>query len=159
MVNMRGIALLLGLVLVACGHDHDHESHDDHNHSPPFGGRLVELGDHEFQVELVHSAEEGTLDAHLFDGHVEVPVPTTQKLLQVKVAVGDMMVVVDLKPVANPYTKEEAGKASNFSGQHDKLKGLEEFEGALIELELAGKTFKNVAFVYHADGDHHDHDH
>ena len=83
MANMRGIAFLL--VLVACGYEHG--SHDDHNHAPPHGGRLVELGDHEFQVELVHSAEEGTLDAHLWDGHAEVPVPTTQKLLQVKVAV------------------------------------------------------------------------
>lgn len=160
---MRGLIVALALALVACGHDHEDGMHEhgdqNHNHAPKYGGRLVELGEHEFQVELLHYPEDGRLEAYLWDGHVEVPVPTTQKGMQIKVSVGDMMIVVELAPATNPYAKEAEGKTAKFEGQHDKLKGLGEFEGELIEVSLADKTFKSIAFVYGAEPHDHDHDH
>ena len=149
---MRLLALLAAFALVACGehdHEHDHAAHDDHNHAPKYDGQLVELGDHEFQVELLLEPESGKLVAYLWDGHVERAVPATMKSLTVHATVGDEKVTLELTPVANPYG-DEAGKSSEYAGQSDKLKKIDHFDGELAAIEIAGKRFEAVAFRYHA---------
>ncbi|MHC4955341.1 MAG: hypothetical protein ACYTGZ_15925 [Planctomycetota bacterium] len=163
---MRGITVLacaIAAALVACEKPHDHGEHEHldtgHDHAPKYGGRLVELGEHEFQVELVHHADTGMLDAYIWDGHVEVPVPCAMTALQVRASVGDKDVTVVLGQAKNLYAEETDGKASKFSGQHDALKGAKDFDGELVEVTVADKSFSNVAFHYHAEGEVHDHEH
>ena len=168
MFRMRGFVVLAGLVataLVACDNRNGAHEHLDagHDHAPKFGGRLVELGDHEFQVELVHNSETGALDAYIWDGHVEVPVLCAMTALQVRASVGEKDFTVVLGQAKNPYAKEPDGKASKYSGQHDALKGAHDFEGEIVEVSVADASFKDVAFHYyaggHAAGHAHDHDH
>jgi len=147
------------LALVACGEPHDHSDHGHaaekgHNHAAPYGGALVELGDHEFQVNLLLDAESGKLEAYLFDGHAEHAVPSAMTSLTVRATVDGKSVTIVLQPVANPYADDEQGKSSKFAGQSDALKKLEEFEGELESVTIAGKTFEAVAFHYHPDQGH-----
>lgn len=152
---MRALALLAGFALVAC-----HEHAGGHDHAPRYGGRLVELGDHEFQVEFLLHPETGKLAAYLWDGHVERAVPAAMASMTVHATVGGETVAVELKPVENAYAKGEAGKSSEYEGFSEKLRGVEEFEGRLASITLAQKTFENVAFHYHPPGGgDHDHDH
>ncbi|MEM8883115.1 MAG: hypothetical protein AAGD14_03510 [Planctomycetota bacterium] len=172
---MRTLPLLLALLFVGCdhhGHDHHHDhDHDDehghdhdgekhgHAHAPKYGGQLIELGKHEFQVELLAYPETGELEAYLFDGCVERPVPSAMKTLAVELKLGDETVRVELTHDSMPSLVEPEGKSSKFRGQHDKLKRQDHFDGKLVEVTLAGKSFKDVPFHYHV-GDHdHDHEH
>ncbi|MHC4849541.1 MAG: hypothetical protein ACYTEG_13940 [Planctomycetota bacterium] len=156
---MRLLSLGVFVALVACGQEHSHEpTHNDHNHTSKYGGQLIELGAHEFQVDMLLYPESGALEAYLFDGHAERAVPSTMKSITVRVNVGEEQASIELKPAANPYSKDKAGEASKFRGQSDLLKNVEHFEGVLVEVAVAGKSFKDVAFHYHP-GSGHDHDH
>jgi len=163
MLSMRRLSLLLALAFAACGEDakpHESGSHDDHNHAPKYGGRLVELGAHEFQIELLLYPDEGQLEAYLWDGHVEIPVPTAMKTMRIEGKAGGKDFTIELAQAKNPYAKEAEGKASKFSGVHAALKGCNAFTGTLVEVSLADKTFKAVAFEYTESSDHeHDHEH
>src|SRR5688572_28783786 len=61
----------------ASGHGHDHKS------GPPHGGTPVQVGGHDFHLELVNDAGAGKMLAYVFDAHLEhaesVP-PTTFEL-------------------------------------------------------------------------------
>jgi len=164
---MRALPFLLVVALVACDHEHGHgEDHSHlnmdahaHAHAPKYGGRLVELGAHEFQVELLLYPEDGKLEAYMWDGHVEVPVPCAMKSLRIEGKSGAESFTVELLPAKNPYGDETPGKSTIFSGQHDALKGAHAFDGKLVEITLADKTFSGVAFEYTELGAHdHGHD-
>lgn len=162
---MRGLMLLLALVVVACGgdsehgEDHSHVGNEAHNHAPKYGGRLVELGDHEFQVELLIYPDEGKLEAYMFDGHVEVPIPCAMESIKIEGEAGATSFTIELKQAPPLYGKPMKGKSTKFSGQHDALKGVLGFKGKLVEVTLADKTFSAVAFEYTEDAHDHDHDH
>ena len=163
---MRYLVLISVLTLVACGgeHSHDHaaEAHDDHGHAPKYGGSLVELGEHEFQVELLLYPETGTLEAYIWDGCVERAIPSPMKSMTVKIKVLDTDMPIVLKPAENPYAEDKPGEATKFKGQSDRLVMVEHFDGTLAEVTLAGKSFKDVAFHYHPGAGHdceHDHEH
>ena len=160
---MRGLTLLLTLALVACGgdsehgEDHSHVGHEGHNHAPKYGGRLVELGDHEFQVELLLYSNEGKLEAYMWDGHVEVPIPCAMTSIKIEGEADAKSFTIELQQAPPLYGKPIKGKSTKFSGQHDALKGALGFKGKLVEVTLADKTFSAVAFEYTEDA--HDHDH
>ena len=166
MLAMRAYPFLLALALAACGENPDvadqhPNGHGNHDHAPKYDGRLVELGDHEFQVELRHYPDEGKLEAYMWDGHVEVPVPCAMKSIRIEGEAGSNAFSIELKPVKIRYAKAVEGKSTKFSGQHDALKGAKSFTGKLVEVSLADKTFTAVAFEYTEkdDHDHGDHDH
>ena len=143
---------VLLLFLAACGREN--AAHDSHNHAPRYGGQLVELGAHEFQVELLLDPETGILAAYLWDGHVERPVPSAMPSMTIRAKVGTEVFSIELKPVANPYSSEGTGKATNFKGQSDRLKRAARFDGALVAVSIAGKTFAEQPFQYRTEGAH-----
>jgi hypothetical protein len=82
--STKRIALLALLPLLALGcsrsHDHAHDAaksaggevhRHGHVHTAPHGGLLVEVGDHQFNVELVIDREIGRIAAYVLDGHAE----------------------------------------------------------------------------------------
>ena len=180
---MRGMTLLLALALVACGDNHgdDHEHGDEHGdshehredqahletghaHTANYGGRLVELGDHEFQVELLLYPEEGRLEAYTFDGCAEKPVACAMQSITVQGEADGEAFTVELQPQANIYAKQTEGKATKFSGTHEQLKGLKGFKGTIAKLVLVDRTFESIAFEYTEkpaghEACEHDHDH
>lgn len=151
----RWTAFLLAAAMAACGehdhdhghdhghdHDHDHADHDDHAHPPKYGGHLVEIGDHLFQVELL--LDGGTLTAYVWDGHVENPVRL--KMARFPVAVNGT--TYELAPVADPLTGETVGDTSRFAVAAAGLKELAELEGTVGPLEIGGRTFEATAFRF-----------
>ena len=63
--------LCIMLLLWGCGGDSSphHQHHDVH--IAPHGGTLVELGDHEFNLEFVHEEDTGSLGIYVLGPHAE----------------------------------------------------------------------------------------
>ena len=140
------------------GHDHSSHDHSGHNHAAPMGGKLIELGAHEFQVEVVHYPETGVLEAYVWDGHAAREVPIAMKTITVSAKIGDATATIQLTGEVNLYGKAVEGKWSKFKGQHDSLKKMDHFDGTLGKMTIAGKSFEAASFHYHAGGDSGEHD-
>ncbi len=155
---MRALPLLVLLpLLAACddGHDHDGHDHDKgggHVHKAPHGGTLVPLKDEVVNAEVLLDPAEGRLTAWLLDGHAENAKRIRTEKIQVAVSgpAGAAEVVVDLLPVSNSLTGEDAASTSQYSAVHASLKGLKAFQGRFVLVKDANSAleFKDVAFAY-----------
>ncbi len=119
---------------------------DEHEHSAPHGGALVELGEEFAHVEIVLDATTGKLAAYAFDGEAEKSVRVKQS--EIEVAVKNPATTIKLGGVANALTGETAGDTSEFSGQSDRLKGATDFDGVIKTISIKGKQFKDVEFNF-----------
>jgi len=153
------------------GKEDDHEDdHDDHHHhhaeKGPHGGALVAIGHDDAHLEFVLDADTGALTAYVLDGEAEKPISIKQANLQLAFAVRhaddeedehelpEMLEVLTLAAVS----PDSDGKASQFSGQADELKGAEKFTAALTSVTVGEKRFEKVAFSY-PEGNEDDHHH
>ena len=120
------VTLLAAAALWSCGggdgHDHEHgegghehseegDGHDDgHVHTPiidPENGVLVELGDHEANLEIGLDAETGTLSIYTLDAHATDVSKSTQESM-----------VVTIEPdEGDPFDLTLAQVASALSGE------------------------------------------
>ncbi|MHC4137016.1 MAG: hypothetical protein ACYTDU_08275 [Planctomycetota bacterium] len=153
----RTLALLTALLCATCGD----AGRDDapqapepaaaaakHDHQPLRGGRLVEIGEHVAQVEIVHDAEAGTLTAYVMDGHASRAVRLPAKSLPVRIEAAGEEFALDLKPVADALTGETVGDTSRFEIQADLLKRTRSFRGVIVELDVFDRVFRDVTFTY-----------
>ncbi len=134
------------------GHDHGH-----HHHTAPHGGTLVELGDHQFNLELVRDAAMGTLTVYVLDGHAENFVRISPPMLPITATVGGMPQPLALMATANAATGETIGATSQFVAQADWLKTTEKFDGVIPAIEIRGAKFADVKFNFPKGT--HDHGH
>ena len=152
MKSYFSIALGAAITMVAagCGDSHEHAEHKggEHHHEPKYGGTLVEIGHHEFNLEFVRDAATGTLNAYVLDGHVVNFVRVPLESFEVIAKVGDRTEKLAFKPAANPATGETAGDTSQFQAQADWLKTADSFEGVLKEIAIRGSTYTFVAFKF-----------
>ena len=150
----RALVLLAVLSLAACGGDGPGDAQEPepavarHDHQPQRGGRLVEIGEHVAQVEIVHDARAGTLTAYVMDGHAGRAVRLSAESLPVRIEVGGEEFTFDLKPVADPLTGETVGDTSRFEIRADLLERLRGFSGVVVELKVFDRVFRDVAFTY-----------
>lgn len=158
-VRARGVGPVLGLCAAlafsgGCGKSESHDDHDGHDHGKlhvhvaPHGGVLVELGEHEANLELLHDARAGKLTAYVLDAHAENFLRIASPGFEVTAKVGGRDEVIAFKPVANPATGEKVGDTSQFETQADWLKTTGTFEGVVKELAVRTKTYQNVKFTY-----------
>lgn len=146
------LAAATALLLAGCG-EHDHAGHDHgdegHSHDSLQGGLAVELGDHQFQLDLLAVPETGQLKAFIMDAHVEnfVRVPLKSFDLMIEPAGGPAKTLT-LAAQANAASGETVGDTSAFLGQADWLKGVTNFTAILPQLEIRGQTFRGVAIRY-----------
>ncbi len=151
-----GAVLLPGIAvgLTGCG-EHDHQGHahaggggGGHKHGSAHGGVATELGEHQYQLDLLHDPATGTLTAWIMDGHMEgfVKIATAEIAATASTATATNAVV--LKAVANAATDEKAGDTSQFQGQSDALKGVGGFALVVPVLEIRGNRFTNVTVTY-----------
>ena len=145
--------------------DHDHDHHHHHAEKGPHSGALVAIGQDDAHLEFVLDADSGTLKAYILDGEAEKPIAIKQANLQLAVtldkkegdaedksALPDDVVIVMLSAVS----PDDDGKASEFEGQSDELKGAEKFAANLSAVNVGDKPFKNVTFKYpEGNEDHH----
>lgn len=155
-------ALLAAAALFACGgHDHDHDGHTEgeehaHVHEPMFGGALVELGDHEANLELVLDAEAGELAVYLLDGHATNTVRSAQETLELTVEPeGGDPYTLTLAQVASALTGETVGDSAKYQVRDDRLKGLADLHGDVKSITMRGATYTDVEVSWPAG--EHDH--
>ncbi len=138
-----------------CGHDHDH-AHDHghgHVHVAPRGGVLIELGDHQANLELILEPASGTLRVYSLDAHAEHPVRLTHDRMVIDGSAQGQSFELELLPMASQLTGETVGDTSEFSGSHEALVGATAFEGTLRRIVTRGLTFESVAMKYeHPEG-------
>ncbi|WP_415908844.1 hypothetical protein [Oleiharenicola sp. Vm1] len=140
------LALLAAAVLPA------QEGH--HVHAAPHGGTLVEVGRHQFNLELVRDAEAGTLTVYVLGAHAEDFVRLPAKALELTVEVKGRTERLALGAVANELSGETVGDTSQFTAQADWLKRDGEFKGRFAALEIRGVVFRDVAFTFPVNADH-----
>lgn len=149
---MIRILLFLGLALgfTACSkHDHDHDhghDHQNHAHTAPHGGTLVEIGEHQFNVELIFDATSGKLTAWLLDAHAEHFVRSAAPGMDLSISTGGELRSLTLLPVANSATGETVGSTSQFEANADWLKDQPALSGVFVSLDFRGAVFSNVSF-------------
>ncbi len=147
---MIRICLLLAFAFGFAGcsrHDHDHgHDHHGHAHTAPHGGTLVEIGEHQFNVELIFDATSGKLTAWLLDAHAEHFVRSAAPQLEIVTRTAGEARTLALLPVANSATGETVGDTSQFEATADWLRGLPALAGEFRQLNFRGAVFSNVVF-------------
>ena len=128
------------------GDAHAGHNHGGHAHTAPHGGTLVELGDHAFNVELLHDPATGKLTVWILDAHAENFVRITSPTIELVAMPGGKFTPLTLAAVANPATGETVGNTSQFEIQADWLKTAGAFSG-IVTVEIKGTKFEKVAFA------------
>ena len=145
------LSLVVLLLFSGCGDSHDHAGEKPgggHDHTAPHGGTLIELGKHEFNLELVLDAANGVLNAYVLDGHAEKFVRIAMPSFEIIVKAGDKAETLKFTPVANPATGETADNTSQYQARSDLLKTATSFEGVLKEINIRGISFTFVTFKF-----------
>ncbi len=140
------VALLALLALVGCAKHDSPSAGGGHVHQAPHGGKLVELGQHAYNVELVRDTATGTLTAYLLDGHAENFIRIAAPAIEVTAFSGGQNRTLALQAVANTVTGETVGNTSQFEAQADWLKSGGELNGEISATEIRGTRFGPAAF-------------
>lgn len=123
-----------------------------HEHKPPHGGTLIELGEEFAHVELKLDAGEGKLTAYVLDGEAEYSIRLTQLSLDFEVGfstTGNVSTAtLSLLPVANPLTGETASDTSEYTTTSTTLRGVKRFSGMIEAIKVRGSAFSKVSFRY-----------
>jgi hypothetical protein len=144
--------MIAGLLSTACSkHDHDHghdhgHDHHGHAHTAPHGGTLVEIGEHQFNVELIFDATSGKLTAWLLDAHAEHFVRSAAPGLDLSISSAGEPRSLTLLPVANSATGETVGSTAQFEASAEWLKEQPALTGVIVRLDFRGAVFSNVSF-------------
>lgn len=152
-------SIALGLALAGCGRsDHgDHAGEGGHGHQPKNGGHLIEVGQHEFNLEVLRDAAAGRLTVWLLDAHAENYVRVAATQLDLEVTAGGTLRNLSLQAVANAATGEKVGDTSQFDGTADWLKGAGSLSVRVPKLSLRGKAFDGLSFEFPPRDDHSHH--
>ncbi len=155
---MRLLLLTILALLVACGgddhnhehHDHDHDHSHDHDHGhghahhASHGGVLIEVGEHEANLEVVHDAEAGVITIYVSGAHAEKPVRIKDEkfpaLLQIKKE--DVGVVFEAQ--ASALSQETVGDTSIFKTEGEFLKTEDVTHITVDKINIYGKTFTDI---------------
>ena len=100
---------------VAPGADDHGHAHDEHGHPSegPHHGPLIELGNEEYHVEVVHDDATGAVTLYLLDAHAEKVVTTTATEAVINLKHGDTP--EQFKLAAQPEEGNPAGQTSRFT--------------------------------------------
>ncbi|HEY0947294.1 MAG TPA: hypothetical protein VGD81_18565 [Opitutaceae bacterium] len=157
--------VVLGLALAGCGKkagpDADHAGHGaaHHEHAAPHGGTLVEVGEHQFNLEFLHDPAAGKLTLWVLDAHAENFVRIPMRTIQVIAGDGAVGQTVSLAAVANPATGETVGDTSQFEGTAPWLQDAKTAPVRLPSIEIRGVAFRDVEVTLGVAGPASDHDH
>ena len=130
---------------------HGHEGHahgGGHAHKPLMGGELVEVGEHQFNLELKFDAARGVLQAWVLDAHAENFVRVAMPAFEVREAGAAGRTIV-LQAVANEITGEKPGDTSSFEGAAPWLGGIKHFDGVVKAITVRGVEFRDIDFHLH----------
>lgn len=137
-----------------------HADHDHHHHEAPHGGHLIELGDHQYNAEILLEGEPKQLVVYVLDAHAENPVAIGSESITFAPEEGEPITLA-----AQPQEGDAEGKASKFVAADATLTDLEEVHGrvqvSIDGTDYAGELSHDHDHGEHEHGDHagEDHDH
>ena len=144
-----GILAAMALMGPACSkHDDPGHAPGGHGHQPKNGGQLVEVGRHQFNIEVLVDAPKGKVTAWILDAHAEDYVRIAAPTLRMSALVGPATQELNLAAVANAASGEKAGDTSQFEGAADWLKSGTPFTGTFHDVTIRGVAFGNVTFQH-----------
>lgn len=153
-LRRRHAAGLLALALSAllapgCGKhdDHAHES-SGHGHQPKNGGQLVEVGKHQFNIEVLVDAPKGKITAWILDAHAEDYVRIAAPALRLVASSPSGNQELPLAAVGNPASGEKVGDTSQFEASADWIRSTPAFTGTFQDVAIRGASFGNVTFQH-----------
>jgi hypothetical protein len=135
----------------AAAHADPHAGHNHgsgHAHKPLMGGELVEVGDHQFNLEFKFDAARGVLQAWVLDAHAENFVRVGMASFDVQEGGGERRTIT-LRAVANDITGEKSGDTSAFEGEAPWLRDIKHFDGVVKAIKVRGLDFRDLAFHFH----------
>lgn len=119
-----------------------------HGHVAPHGGTLVELGEHQFVLELAFDAERGVLQAWWLDGHAENFVRVALPGFVVDATAGGATRRLEFRPVASAVTGETVGATAQFEAPAAWLAAAKSFDGVIQAVTVRGVGFAGVSFRF-----------
>lgn len=125
-----------------------------HGHVAPHGGTLVEVGEHQFNLEFVRDAEAGTLTAYVLGAHAADFVRVPLKEIALVIGAGGRTERLVLAAQANALSGEVVGDTATFAGQAMWLRSTAEFKGRVPVLEIRGVVFKDLVFTFPVNKEH-----
>ncbi len=150
-------AISLLLALVACSkHEPAATGASGHHHHAPHGGVLVELGDHQFNLELKFDEKRGILQVWVLDGHAENFVRIAQRGFEMEARAGTTARVLDFVAVADTMTGETVGDTSLFEVEAEWLRAAKAFDGRLKAITVRGNTYRDIIVRFN---EHESHSH
>ncbi len=128
----------------------------EHAHVAPHGGRLIELGEHLANIELLLDATSGRLTAFVLDAHASRAIRIAQERITLRLdstgadsrPAGQPAIIIELLAVANTLTGETPGNTSQFEATVAPLRNVRRFSGRLTKIELMGRSFEDVPIEY-----------
>jgi hypothetical protein len=118
----------------------------------PHGGTPVQVGPHDYHLELVNDPTEGRMTAFVLDDHGEKPemvAPTTFELVA-------RINGAENRLTFRPMTNAAGTNVSAFTAIAEWLKSATNFEGVIPRITLGNETFENITFSY-PQGKKHSH--
>lgn len=158
------VAVACALVLVGCGKRVAATSKASggaahgHAHVAPHGGTLVEVGEHQFNLEFLFDESRSVLQVWFLDAHAENFVRVALPGFEVTATAGGKTHTLTFAPVANAVTGETANDTSLFEAPAPWLRDAKAFDGVVKAITVRGVSFSNIAFRFSAPHDD-DHDH
>ncbi len=146
------VGALLVFGVIGCGRSEpppvaDVTGGHGHVHTSKYGGVLVEVGNHEFNLEVLVDPRLGRLTVWTLDAHAEAYLRIPTKFLEVSARMNSgPEQLLQARAVANPATGEVEGNSAQFEATADWLKGAKDVEGAVKSITLGGKTFTDLKF-------------
>lgn len=144
------LAGAMAVIVAGCGGDPEGEDKHGHGHAhaAPHGGTLIELGNHQGNVEFVRDEAASKLTAYLLDAHAENFVRVPLDAFTLKATVAGKEETLTFKPVGNSATGEKPGDTSQFEASADWIKTTPAFTGVIPSLSIKGTTFTDVKFSF-----------
>ena len=123
-----------------------HHGHG-HHHDAPHDGVLIEYGDHQYNLEVVHDSESGDLEIYVLGGHASNPVRIKQESIEVTINAAGKEEVFNLAAMADSQQEKTVGD-TDFFRLKEALPGIKQFEGVIKGVTIKGTPFENKSFSY-----------
>jgi hypothetical protein len=153
--------MVCSLVLAGCGKPEARSEKAPaaagHVHVAPHGGTLVEVGEHQFNLEFLFDESRGVLQAWFLDAHAENFVRVALPDFEVAATSGGKNYALTFAPVANAVTGETAGDTAQFEAAAPWLRDAKAFDGVVKAITVRGVSFSGIAFDFPLNHDDHDH--
>ncbi len=149
------LSFAVSFLLSSCGDGHDHGKGKPHHHDAPHGGSLVECGEHQYNLEVLHDAASGDLEIYVLGDHASKPVRIKQESIEVTVTVGDNEQVLNLPAIADSQQEKTVGD-TDFFQIREALPGIKEFTGEIKSVTINGSLYEKLSFEYPPEEHHHD---